>query len=112
VARIPLSIGVGLISLLLLPGSLVAQRHRFRYYSHRDGLKDTEVHCLLQDITGFIWVGTATGLFRYDGSRFTAFEASGTANIIEALAETLDGTTMGRNQRRAGADAGRETATR
>ncbi len=98
-ARIPLSTSRGSRSILLIwlvallvPGSLLAQRHRFRYYTHRDGLKDTEVHCLLQDRTGFIWVGTATGLFRYDGSRFTAFDVSGTSNIIEALAETSDGT--------------------
>lgn len=99
-ARTPLSIGRGsrsilliwLVLLLLLAGSLLGQRHRFRYYTHRDGLKDTEVHCLLQDRTGFIWVGTATGLFRYDGSRFASFAVPGPANIIEALAETPDGT--------------------
>ncbi len=99
-ASTPLSIGRGsrsilliwLVSLLLLPASLLAQRHRFRYYTHRDGLKDTEVHCLLQDKTGFIWVGTAAGLFRYDGSRFTAFQLPGIANFIQALVETPDGT--------------------
>jgi signal transduction histidine kinase/ligand-binding sensor domain-containing protein len=100
VARTPLSTGkvsrsilwIWLAALLLVPSPLLAQRHRFRYYTHRDGLKDTEVHCLLQDKTGFIWVGTATGLFRYDGSRFTVFQLPGSANMIEALAETPDGT--------------------
>ena len=99
-ARTPLSKGrvfrsialIWLVSLLLVPGLLLAQRHRFRYYTHRDGLKETEVHCLLQDRTGFIWVGTAGGLFRYDGSRFTPFQLPGSANILEALAETPDGT--------------------
>ena len=98
-ARTPLSTGRGSRSILLiwlasllLSNPLLAQRHRFRYYSHRDGLKDTEVHCLLQDRTGFIWVGTATGLFRYDGSHFTAFQLPASADNIEALAETADGT--------------------
>ena len=77
---------------LILSLPLTAQRHRFRYYSHGDGLKDTEVHCLLQDHIGFIWVGTATGLFRYDGARFTAFPIPGVVTTIQSLAETPDGT--------------------
>lgn len=80
-----------LVWLLVLSLPLTAQRHRFRYYSHGDGLKDTEIHCLLQDHIGFIWVGTATGLFRYDGARFTAVPISGVGNIVQALAETPDG---------------------
>ena len=73
--------------------SLSAQRYRFKYFSHTDGLKDTEVHALLQDHTGFIWVGTSTGLFRYDGMHFSSFvELDGAKNFIEALAETPDGT--------------------
>lgn len=30
----------------------------------------TQVNCLLQDYTGYIWIATKQGLFRYDGSRF------------------------------------------
>ena len=73
--------------------TLSAQRYRFKYFSHGDGLRDTDVHCLLQDRTGFLWVGTSTGLFRYDGAKFTGFvEVGGLASSIEALAETPDGT--------------------
>jgi signal transduction histidine kinase/streptogramin lyase len=79
--------------LLLAPISLSAQRYRFRYYSHGDGLRDSEVHSLLQDRTGFLWVGTSTGLFRYDGLHFVRFvEADSARNFIEALSETPDGT--------------------
>ena len=87
------SIHLSWLALLLALGlPLTAQRHRFRYYSHGDGLKDTEVHCLLQDHIGFIWAGTATGLFRYDGARFTDFPVPGSGTIVQALAETPDGT--------------------
>ncbi len=56
-------------------------------------MKDPEVHCLLQDHTGFLWVGTVGGLFRYDGAQFIGFHAEDPgANSIEALAETPDGT--------------------
>ena len=77
----------------LVPVTLSAQRYQFKYYSHADGLKDPEVHCLLQDHTGFLWVGTVGGLFRYDGAQFVAFHAEDPdANSIESLAETPDGT--------------------
>src|SRR5712692_3792408 len=83
---------IGLFA-LLAPTLLQAQRYRFKYYSHGDGLRDTDVHCLLQDRTGFVWVGTSTGLFRYDGTHFAGFmEAGGSTSSIEALAETPDGT--------------------
>jgi signal transduction histidine kinase/ligand-binding sensor domain-containing protein/CheY-like chemotaxis protein len=77
----------------LAPVSLRAQRYRFKYFAHGDGLDDTEVHCLLQDRTGFIWVGTSSGLFRYDGMHFEGFLRAGdNTSSIEALAETPDGT--------------------
>jgi signal transduction histidine kinase/CheY-like chemotaxis protein/streptogramin lyase len=83
---------LGLV-LALAPVSLHAQRYRFKYFAHGDGLDDTEVHCLLQDRTGFIWVGTSSGLFRYDGMHFEGFLRAGdNTSSIDALAETPDGT--------------------
>ena len=78
---------------LLTPTSLCAQRYRFKYYSHGYGLKDTEIHCLLQDRTGFLWAGTAGGLFRYDGVRFARVGEGDTPTpAIEAFDEAPDGT--------------------
>ena len=76
----------------LAPLTVSAQRYRFKYYSHADGLKDPEVHCMLQDHTGFLWIGTAGGLFRYDGAQFLGYYAQDPAgNFIEAVGETPDG---------------------
>jgi signal transduction histidine kinase/streptogramin lyase len=84
---------IALVVLLVAPLSVSAQRYRFKYYSHSQGLKYSEVHSLLQDRAGFIWVGTSSGLFRYDGAHFTGFlEADANANMITALAEAPDGT--------------------
>src|ERR1700738_197161 len=78
-----------LLSLVfLLPHSLQAQRYRFKYYSHHDGLKDPEVRSLLQDREGFLWVGTTGGLYKYDGVRFTRV---GEPTIVGSLAQTPDG---------------------
>ena len=84
---------MALVVCLAAPASVSAQRYRFKYYSHGQGLKDTDVHSLAQDRAGFIWVGTATGLFRYDGARFTGFLQGDTGtNVVDGLAETPDGT--------------------
>ncbi len=48
-----------------------AQQYSFRDYV--DGLGNLSVNCLLQDRTGFLWIGTESGLYRYDGSRFWRF---------------------------------------
>jgi hypothetical protein len=63
-----------LTTLGTLVGCLVclcaAERYTFRYYTQTDGLRDLSVNCLVRDRTGFLWVGTESGLFRYDGFRF------------------------------------------
>src|ERR1700730_13564622 len=78
---------------VMLPTWLDAQRYIFKYYAHGDGLGDMEVHSLLQDRTGFIWIGTASGLYRYDGREFRGYgEPEGLPNgWIESLHETIDG---------------------
>jgi len=45
------------------------------------GLPMDLVHSLLQTKDGYFWVGTAGGLTRFDGRRFTTFEMSEAANV-------------------------------
>jgi signal transduction histidine kinase/ligand-binding sensor domain-containing protein len=56
----------------LLAAAATAQRYQFRYFGMEDGL-GTAITGLLQDRTGFLWVGTSNGLFRYDGSHFQRY---------------------------------------
>ena len=86
-----LILGTGL---LLQPWLASAQRYVFKYYGHDQGLANLGVTCLLQDRTGFLWVGTANGLYRYGGSTFSGFrkeEGLPDARIL-SLHETGDGT--------------------
>jgi signal transduction histidine kinase/ligand-binding sensor domain-containing protein len=85
----------GICLLMLLP-PLFGQRYSFQTYSRKEGLDNLSVRCLIQDRTGFLWVGTANGLFRYDGSRFRSFrEADGLASSnIRTLHVTADGTLL------------------
>ena len=48
----------------------------FRRILPQDGLPAAEVRGLLQDQTGFMWVGTYDGLIRYDGARMRTFRHS------------------------------------
>jgi len=49
----------------------MGQQYSFRDYV--DGLGNLSVNCLLQDHSGFLWIGTESGLYQYDGSRFWQF---------------------------------------
>jgi diguanylate cyclase (GGDEF)-like protein len=51
-----------------------AQRYSFREYTQ--GLGNLNIPSLAQDRTGFLWVGTQNGLYRYDGSQFQSFGPS------------------------------------
>ncbi|UPG93578.1 hybrid sensor histidine kinase/response regulator [Luteibacter aegosomatissinici] len=44
---------------------------QFRSYGLHEGLPSSKVHAVAQDAQGFVWVGTASGLSRFDGVAFT-----------------------------------------
>jgi ligand-binding sensor domain-containing protein len=44
-------------------------------WTFMDGMPG-EVHALAQTIDGYLWLGTASGLFRFDGIRFHPYESS------------------------------------
>ena len=45
----------------------------FEYLGSEDGLSHNTVYAVRQDTTGFLWLGTADGLNRYDGYGFDVF---------------------------------------
>jgi ligand-binding sensor domain-containing protein len=69
-------------------------------YSHTvwragDGLPDNFVQALLQTKDGYLWIGTAEGLVRFDGLQFTVFDTRNTPalrhNSVVALCELRNG---------------------
>ena len=82
----------GLAVLGLVVPRCVSQQFSFSDVS--DGLGDLNVNCLAQDQSGYLWVGTENGLYRYDGSLFQQYGSSdGLAeHTIQSLFLGLDGT--------------------
>ena len=60
-----------------------------KQFGPNDGLSQPFIYCLLQDRQGYLWLGTAEGLVRYDGTRFqTLTTADGLAeNFVTGLWE-------------------------
>ena len=65
-------------------------RYRVRHWTTGDGLPQNSVRALAQTPDGYIWAGTLFGLARFDGVRFTVFDANNTpafaSDAVNALA--------------------------
>ena len=88
------------ILLLLLRPAYCTAQHKDQYIVHssrltvEDGLISNAALCGLQDSRGFIWIGSAEGLQRYDGKRFTLFndeKNSLQTSKVGYMAEDKDG---------------------
>ncbi len=69
---------LSLIIALLCVCSLVClsqdeRQYTFTHYSTDKGLSGHEVKAVIQDKAGYMWLGTVTGLQRFDGTRFITF---------------------------------------
>jgi ligand-binding sensor domain-containing protein len=55
-----------------------AQEYGYTHYNVKEGLAGSTVYCMTQDKDGFLWIGTETGLSRFDGTHFkNYFKADG-----------------------------------
>ncbi len=70
-----------LIALLYCSITTHADNINFTHLTVKDGLLNSTVYYAMQDVKGFIWFCTETGVSRYDGARFENF------TINEGLAD-------------------------
>src|ERR1700722_5708288 len=92
IVGIPLKRAAVLVLVLSwIAGVCLAQQYSFRDYV--DGLGNLSVNCLLQDRSGFLWIGTESGLYEYDGSRFWQFGVKEglPSEFVRALSLDRDG---------------------
>ncbi len=88
-----------LLTVLLLLYSVMsfAQDYKFKHYDVGNGLSNNKVNVIYKDHDGFLWVGTASGLNRYDGNRFKVYysskddESSLPDNYVVSVQEDVDG---------------------
>ena len=50
-----------------------AGRIKFEHIGIEKGLSQASIHCIYQDSKGFIWIGTESGVNRYDGYNFIVY---------------------------------------
>jgi diguanylate cyclase (GGDEF)-like protein len=82
----------GLAVLGLFAPPCLAQHYSFSETT--EGLGNLNVNCIAQDLSGYLWLGTENGLYRYDGIRFRRYGAAEgiRAHIIQSLFAAPDGT--------------------
>ena len=98
-----ISRGLGVVALVVFLGisvvgaeegdSPILEKYRQRVWTTNDGLPDNWVHSILQSRNGYLWIGTRSGLARFDGIKFSGFYHPALANrpAHVFLAEDLDG---------------------
>ena len=74
----------------------VGEQFSQRVWQARDGLPQSAVQALAQTPDGYLWIGTSTGLVRFDGSRFVRFghadDKAFADDSVWSLTVTSDGT--------------------
>jgi ligand-binding sensor domain-containing protein/serine phosphatase RsbU (regulator of sigma subunit) len=66
-----------LLPLFLLMGmNIFSQDYNFHNFTSEDGLPQSFVYSITQDVHGYLWVGTGNGLSRYNGFVFETYPTS------------------------------------
>jgi ligand-binding sensor domain-containing protein len=80
---------IALLALVLptVVAAMDAESARFQRLQTESGLSQSTVMALAQDTDGRIWIGTQSGLNRYDGYETTVFRPDG--NDPQALADNF-----------------------
>lgn len=64
---------IALSGIFSLAGYAQVPTLRIKYFTKEDGISSSSINHIAQDSTGFIWIATHDGLYKYDGYDFTAF---------------------------------------
>jgi ligand-binding sensor domain-containing protein/signal transduction histidine kinase len=66
-----------------------AEEFHVQNWRREDGLPDGQITALEQTADGYLWIGTAKGLARFDGIRFKVFKAGETPDFTDSRISSL-----------------------
>ena len=73
------------ILFFLLPYSSFTQEYSYTHFDITEGLAGSTVYCITQDRDGFLWIGTETGVSRFDGTHFVTYTTTDGLPDVEIL---------------------------
>jgi len=73
--------GTARVSSALDPSKAITQYPQAQWTADR-GLAQNNAHAVVQDRDGYLWIGTESGLSRFDGVQFTLFFSSNTPGML------------------------------
>ena len=86
-----------LLTLVILLPLTAGAIYLFKTLDARNGLTISQINCVMKDSRGFVWLGTPSGLYRYDGYHFRSFQSNshdGSSlpdSYIISIQESMDG---------------------
>ena len=67
-------------------------------YNNTNGLPTSDVNSVVQTADGFIWIGSYSGLIRYDGNEFYHYDSdTGVSSVVSLFADPKDRLWIGTN---------------
>jgi ligand-binding sensor domain-containing protein/serine phosphatase RsbU (regulator of sigma subunit) len=68
--------GILIFTFSVLNSLAFPQDYNFRNFNSQDGLAQSFVYSIIQDVHGYLWIGTGNGLSRYNGFKFENYTTS------------------------------------
>ena len=68
--------GILIFFFSMLTSHAFPQSYNFRNFNSEDGLTQSYIYSIIQDIHGYLWIGTDNGLFRYNGLKFENYNTN------------------------------------
>jgi ligand-binding sensor domain-containing protein/serine phosphatase RsbU (regulator of sigma subunit) len=70
-----------------------AQNNNFKHWTIKDGLAQSDIYCIKQDMRGYLWIGTGGGLSLFDGKKFKIYSKKDglVGNTIRSILEDSKG---------------------
>src|SRR5687768_7297978 len=69
-------LAIGIMCCLFRSEEVEAQpKVNFEHFSTADGLSDNRIMCMIKDREGFMWMGSWTGINRFDGHHFVTYKS-------------------------------------